>query len=269
MGRVNERLDRAAVDRVLRRANDLAPQTPELADGVEPDALIEAAAEAGIDPNAVRDSLAIERLGTQTPERRRRDRVVGPEVVVVERELHRSADAAVSDIDAWLTSLYRLVSERRSATSVRAVRRSDVTARVGRSVAASRGRGRLDASLVEVDAVPRLVGSTPAEPRCVVRVTAARSTARAVRLGVGGAMGAGGAGLGSAVVALSEAAVLGPIVGVPLLVGGGVVAFSGRSHADRLELEIERMLSRVDRNERPERFVDRVLGRARSATRPR
>ena len=91
---VADRLDREAVTRILARAHDLEGVPASDESGVEPAALIEAAQEVGIDANAVRDSIAIERFTVQVPARRRFDGVAGPAELVVERELHVSvADA--------------------------------------------------------------------------------------------------------------------------------------------------------------------------------
>ena len=60
VGDVSDRLDRDAVSRILARAQDLEAGGHDDQSGIEPDALIEAATEVGIDPNAVRDSMAIE-----------------------------------------------------------------------------------------------------------------------------------------------------------------------------------------------------------------
>ena len=56
--------DFGAIYGILARAQELESAELDSGVGIEPDALIEAASEVGIDPNAVRDSLAIERLLT-------------------------------------------------------------------------------------------------------------------------------------------------------------------------------------------------------------
>ena len=75
---VTDRLDRDAVARILARAQEIDDADPDDGEGIEPDALIEAATEVGIDPNAVRDALAIERFTVAPPGRRRLDRLSGP-----------------------------------------------------------------------------------------------------------------------------------------------------------------------------------------------
>lgn len=266
---VDDRLDRDAVERVLRRAHDIeASGATSTSGGIEPAALVDAAAEVGIDPNAVRDSLALERFVGPGVVERRFDRLAGSERVVVEREVHLTVDEAISGIEAWLAGVYRLSCDRRSESAVFARRRSDTAAKLSRSFAVARGQGQLGVESLIAEAVPRISGSTPNDPRCVVRISADRSTARAVRLGGGASLGAGGVGMGGVAAAAADALVAWPLVAAPLLVGGYVTARSGRSHADRVELELERLLSRVDRRERPTSLLGRVAKRARAAVAP-
>ncbi|MFK7916739.1 MAG: hypothetical protein AB8G14_01565 [Ilumatobacter sp.] len=263
-----ERLDRAAVARILERAHQIeSSRQPVEVGGIEEGALIAAAEEVGIDPNAVRDSLAIEKLSIETGRERRLDRVAGPAQVVIERDVRLGVDEVLVALTAWLSSPYRLVVDRRSESTLLARRRTDVVAKLGRAVNNAQGEGRLALAALTVEAVPQVVGTTPTQPRSLVRLSADRASPRAVRLAGGGGLGAGGVGLGGAVAALSETALLLPAVAVPLVVGGYVVARSSRSQADRLELELERLLSRVERGERPTGLFGRVARRARKATR--
>ena len=70
---MGDRLDREAMERVLRRAQELAweeTSDPDEAGVVDEEILIEAAGEAGIDPAAVRRALALERLVFAAEEQR-------------------------------------------------------------------------------------------------------------------------------------------------------------------------------------------------------
>jgi len=266
---VDERLDRDAVERVLRRAHAIeAQEAPAPDDGIEPAALVAAATEVGIDPNAVRDSLALERFVGPGAVERRFDRVAGPDRVVVERELHLTADAAMAGIEAWLAGPYRLSCDRRSASTLLARRRTDAMAQVLRSFTGARGDGNLGVAGLVAEAVPRLSGSTPTQPRCAVRISADRSTSRRIRLDGGALLGAGGLGIGGVVAVASDVVLVWPVLAAPLLVSGYALARSGRGQADRVELELERLLSRVDRGERPISLLGRVAKRARNAVAP-
>ncbi len=259
-----EPLDRDAVDRVLARAHRLEPGSPDDVEGIEPDALIAAAAEVGIDPNAVRDSLAIEKLTIAPPPARRFDGLAGPGEIMVERELELTVSQAIGGVEAWLSSQYRLICDLRADGSLFARRRSDASARIGRVFSSARGEGHLAATAVVVQAVPQTVGTTPARPRTLLRVGADRTTPRQVRLAGGGSLAGVGVG-GGALAAASGAFIAVPIVAVPFAAGGYLFARSGRGHADRLELELERLLSRVERGEQPAGFLGRVARRARKA----
>lgn len=260
-------LDRDAVARILGRAQEIeSVQLPSDSGGVDEVALVEAAVEVGIDANAVRDSIAIERLSILPAEEHRLDRLGGPMRLVVEREIYLPVDTVLGLIEEWMGSRYRLVVDRRSASMLMARRRTDVSAKLGRVITTAQGEGRLALSSVSVEAIPQVTGSTPERPRSIVRLSADRSAARATRLAGGGVIGAGGVGMGATAAALGGTMVLMPIVAAPLVAGGLVVARSGRWQADRLELELERLLSRVERGERPVGLLSRVARRARKAT---
>jgi hypothetical protein len=98
----------------------------------------------------------------------------------------------------------------------------------------------------------------------LVRVRADRHDARSLRLAGGGTVGLAGVGVGAVTaLAISPAVLVAPVVALPLVVGGYVVARTGRGHADRLELELERMITIVVRGERPAGLFGRAVRRAR------
>jgi len=265
---VPERLSSDDVRRILARAQEIETRADPADDsGVEPEALIAAASEVGIDPNAVRDALAIERFELEPRGHGRLDRLVGPAAVVIEREVPLHVTDALDGIEAWLTSVHRVVCDRRTDAALRARPRTDTSARVGRTVAGWRGDGRLGGvRSLDVEAVPQMVGSSPASPRSVVRIRADRHDARSMRLAGGGTVGLVGMGAGAASLATS-AVVVAPIVALPLMMGGYFVARSGRGDADRLELELERLISRVARGERPAGLLGRAVRSARRSVR--
>lgn len=253
------------MSRILARAQEIEAHdaSNDPGSGVEPEALIEAATAVGIDPNAVRDSLAIDRLTVRPDESRRLDRLAGPASVVVEREMPLTVGQALDGMEAWLASVYWLVCDRRSISLLRAHRRTDASAKAGRTMSGMRGYNKVGkVAVLQVEAAPQVVGSTPREPRSIVRVRADRQAVRTMRLAGGGSVGVAGAGAG-VIAVTSGFAVLAPIVAVPLLVGGYGLARTGRGSADRLELEIDRLLTHVARGERPAGLVGRAVRRAR------
>lgn len=265
-----DRLDRDDVSRILARAQEIEsrPESDDVTSGIEPEALIAAASEVGIDPNAVRDSLAIERLTVDVDEPRRLDRIAGPNSVVVERVVPLTVADTMSGIEAWLTAVHRLVCDRRTDSTLHARRRTDTSARVGRTLAGWRGEGRLGGvAALDVEAVPQVVGSSPTVPRTIVRLRADRHEARSVRLAGGGTLGLAGAGAGAAALA-TNLVVVAPVVALPMIVVGYGLAHSGRSHAERVELELERLVSLVVRGHRPAGLVGRAVRRARRSVTP-
>ena len=83
---MGEPLDRDVVTRVLRRASELADDGTPPVDGIDEEALVEAADEVGIPVDAVRRAIAVERLGP-APGGRLGDVVLGRSIVVVDAEL--------------------------------------------------------------------------------------------------------------------------------------------------------------------------------------
>ena len=79
------------------------------ADGIDADTLVAAAAEVGIPEQAVRRSLALERLGPPPADG---GRVLGAAVVVVEDELHGDAGDVLARLDAWFVSGHHLRRDR-------------------------------------------------------------------------------------------------------------------------------------------------------------
>ena len=116
---VSAALDRDAVRRVLRRATDLAGTEPvHLPDGggIEPEALVAAAAEVGIPEDAVRRAITVEQLGVPPSTR---GALLGPAVVVVDEELDGSADLALGEaVDTLRTAGHVELADRIQAELV-------------------------------------------------------------------------------------------------------------------------------------------------------
>ena len=109
---MGDKLDRETMERVLRRAQELADADPIDAEPpgvVDEQVLIEAAAEAGIDPAAVRRSLALERL-PDTTEPAVADRIVGPKTIVASTVVEAPSDEVLALLDAWLSASGKLVA---------------------------------------------------------------------------------------------------------------------------------------------------------------
>jgi hypothetical protein len=257
-------LDPDAVARVLARARELDVSVDVDPVGVSPEALIDAAGEVGIDGDAVRRALAIEQL-PEVASSGRLDGLAGERAVVVERIVPASPAEALDRVEAWLVSSHRWRCDRRD-DSLLARRPPGFAAAAGRLAGSIRaGRRLAGVASVRVDAVGLADGGPSERGRTLVRITADRLPFRQRRLGGGAAVGSAGVGAGALVA--SEAMVLVPVVAAPAVAAGYLIARTGRAHADHVELELGRLLSAVERGERPGGLVADVVGRARAAVR--
>jgi hypothetical protein len=224
----------------LRRATELSPNEYEKP-VIEPAALVEAASEAGIPIDAVRQSLAIERLGP-TFERHALDRLVGPTFVYVERTVDVEPDVVLERLAKWLKAKHYLREERSMPGEMTWSKRKGLAGSVLRSTRSITGEGQLgDVQLLRAQAVD-IDGS-----KCVVRVSIDRSRNRRGKLAAGSILGAG------SVAAFSGAALATPValIGIPVAAAGYGVARSGSRHATTLERELLRLLDSVERGRGP------------------
>lgn len=239
---MTESLDPDAADRVLRRASELAESGDDGVDGIEPAALIAAAADVGIPEQAVRRSLAIEQLGPAAGERPLDD-LVGSAAISEQRILAASPERVLDALDHWLVSGHHLRRERRRAGEGEWRRRSDVVGSVRRASRGLTGEGRLgDVRAVRAVAQPVDPGET------VLRVTIDRSGYRRTTIVAGGTLGIGGAAVGVTGLILTAPVAF---AAIPAVLAGGVVVSSSRHQADRFERELHRLLDAVEEQRPP------------------
>jgi hypothetical protein len=246
-------LDREAVDRVLRRASDMTasnPAVPGATGGLSEQVVLEAAVEAGIDPDAVRISLAIERLG-QPPPRARFDATAGPREVRVERIIGIDVDTVLGRVDDLLQRQHGLRRTRSGSDWGEWRRRGDAfgafqrLARTGSTNASLRKLARVEARASAID-----------HSRTVLRVVADRAPQRSEALVGGAAVG----GLGLAVTGIAAAAVSPLVVAAApvAVVAGAATARTGRAHERDLVANLEHLLDIVERGLRPVTLADDV-----------
>jgi hypothetical protein len=263
---VTERFGPDAAARVLRRAHEIEDDFVDPADlatdagGVSPRALIEAADEVGNNPDAVRDALALERFDALMPQRRRLDRVVGPAAIVVEHVVSRTSGDALDGVEQWLTTAHRMRCVTDRDGRVECHPRSGLGASLGRTLNSFTGGVNIKAvERMTVEAAQLHLGATPTEPRTLVRVVADRAPSRARR--IGGGSTAALAGVGAAAASVAGAAPLLSVASIGLFTGGYLFARSGSSRADKLELELMRVVTAVDRGAQPAGLVGRATRR--------
>jgi hypothetical protein len=238
-------LDPAAVERVLQRASDLTAHHPAVTNtpvGTSSEALVAAAAEVGIPADAVRMSLAIERLGPP-PTRTRFDGLVGAGWIVSERPVPADVDTTLGRLDDVLRKHHgmRRVRSRQDGGEWRPRDGSLAKAmRVVKQVSGDQGVGDADAIVAE---------AREADPhRTVLRVSldrrsqrTGRATGSAVVTSVGAAGLAVGATLVSPFVLIATPAVV---------VGGWATLRRGVKQATRSARELDRMLDAVEQGRR-------------------
>jgi len=235
-------LDHAAVERVLRRASELS------AAHVDPDAisaattdelLVSAASEVGIAPEAVRLSLAIERL-VPAPPPTRYDWLVGPGWVVTQRIVPADQSVTMARLDDRLRRKHGLRRIRTQQAHGEWSRRKGAFAHLYRAVKQISGeQGVSDAD--------RIVADTRSADldRTVVRVALDRRSQRTGRF-TGGAIvtSLGAAGLAVATTAIGPLVLL---ASPAVLVAGTATMRRGVRQAASAEVELERMLDGVER----------------------
>ncbi|MEO1063069.1 MAG: hypothetical protein AAFZ07_16785 [Actinomycetota bacterium] len=232
--------DESALDRIIRRAQELDEDRS--TEGIDEESLVAAASEVGISPEAMRESMAIERLGPG-PRRQVADRLVGPRRVVAERRIARPAGDVLRLLDEWLTSGHHLRRVERGEGYGIWRKRTDVAAGAQRAVKSLAGHASLGSvRVVEAHVVPI------DRDQALVRVEADRATSRRTTIGAAGGIGAvsvaGGAAAATVVPPLM-------IVAVPGLVIAGASTRLGRRTADRLDAELIRLLTQIGAGDRP------------------
>jgi hypothetical protein len=199
--------------------------------------------------------MAIERLGLPPGSH---GVLLGPAVVVVDDELAGDAADALAGIDRWLVGGHHMRRDRLRAHSGTWTRRRGLLGTAFRSLRHATGEGFLG-DLERIDAVALDTGTGT----CVVRVMADRRRDRRSR-GVAGAA-VGTAATAGAVVA---AVAIGPwlVLAAPATVAVGTgIAVSGRRRAQRVEVEIDRVLDSVDHGTRPVRLASDIARRVAPA----
>jgi hypothetical protein len=256
-------IDAKVVARILRRASDLERTTggDDEAGTIAEASLIAAAAEVGMSVDAVRRSIAIERLGP-LPVTHAGDRIVGPSQVHVDGEVAAPANATLARVDAWLVDGHHLRRDVLRSGHGEWSKRSGLVGVTVRTIRNAIGEGKLgDFERVDATVCETGTGSS------VVRVTIDRTANRRIAGGGGTAIAVGGMA-GVAVVAVAATPVA--LLAMPAAMIAGVgVAMTGRKRARATEHEIRRLLGAVGAGADPTRLsvdvVRRATGRSTAA----
>ena len=164
-------------------------------DGISEQALIEAAAELGVDISVVQQAAVEERLGLLVQRTQRGDALVGPAVVTVSRIVPGGPEEVLESVDSWLRRTGSLRRQRTGELSSKYSQRTDLAASAERTARSLMGTE-------ELSRLPRLSVSTTAAapsntadgPSTLVALSADLQAERSAWI----AAGAGVAILGSA-----------------------------------------------------------------------
>ncbi len=244
------------VARILRRAGDFerAGDMQDEAGTIDETSLIAAAEEIGLSVDAVRRSIAIERLGL-LPVARPGDRILGPSHVHADAEVDVPADDALARVDSWLVDGHHLRRDVLRSGHGEWSKRSGLVGVTVRTIRNATGEGKLG-DFERVDATARDTGSGSS----VVRITIDRTTSRRFAGGGGTVVAVGGM---TGVVVAAAAATPIILLAMPAAIVAGVcVALTGRKRAGDAEREIRRLLDAVGAGADPTRLSVEVVRRA-------
>ena len=255
--------DAKVVARILRRAGDLE-RTSDVQDeaGMIAEAsLIAAAEEVGLSVDAVRRSIAVERLGP-LPVARPGDRIMGPSQVYADGEVDVPADDALARVDSWLVDGHHLRRDMLRSGHGEWSKRSGLVGVTVRTIRNATGEGKLG-DFERVNAAASDTGSGSS----VVRITIDRTTSRRFAGGGGTVIAVGGM---TGVVVATVAATPVVLLAMPAVILAGVgVALTGWKRAGDTEREIRRVLDAVGAGANPTRLsrelVRRATGKATAA----
>jgi hypothetical protein len=260
-----ERVDRAGVERILRRALEIDADRPAVDDGgLRLQDLEAVASEVGVSPEAVRLAYAEERLraGVGVGQHPVLDRIAGPGVVRTTRLVPAPVPVVLERIDDWARHEHTLRLLRREPGAGEWVRSSGIGVAAVRAVRSVQGGATL-AKLRSLVAI-----AAPVDERTTLVLVAAdlRGERAWATAGGAGVAGASAAGLGALAVVASPLV----LVALPVAAGAGVaVASTHRRAVSRTLRELDALLDAVAAQRTPARLTDAARAVARRVSRPR
>jgi hypothetical protein len=256
-------LDRAALDRVLGRAAELAVSSPDSLESLTEERVIEIGKEVGISEPHLRQALAEERTRLVVPEE---PGIVaqyfGAGTASATRAVRGKPDAVLAALDKWMQNEECLQVKRRFPDRITWEARRDLVGNIkrgfnlgGRGYALSRA-AEVGATVVPVDADRTLVrlDADLAPPR--------RSTVIAASLTGAGSL-AGGATIAAVILVLNFplaiAALGGGAVALTGMAGTAAVAKAHRKLVARAQLALDQVLDQIEHGQTPKpRLLDQL-----------
>jgi hypothetical protein len=270
------RIDRAALDRIIRRAAELQTAEREIGDSLSPDEVMALGREVGIPGRYLQQALLEERtrLASLTPAGAW-ERVIGPTQVGAQRVVRGDPDNIEASLLRWMEENELLCVLRQQPGRITWEPLTGFQAAIRRSTAAFQGSKR-PFTLSRADTVSATVlGLEPGWTH--VALTATARKARSALIG-GGAAVAGAGALASILMIVLGAFV--PVALIPAPVGLGIGYGVLRGYhpvVARLQLGLESALDSLEQRassagrlppQRPPRIIDLLASEIRKALRP-
>ncbi|MCB1271737.1 MAG: hypothetical protein M9942_07355 [Microthrixaceae bacterium] len=256
------KLDRAAAERVLRRAVQLGDEAGAPEDSFEVEVLLEAAADLGVSGSAVHRALAEEQAGLLSGDRGRLDALVGPASISVARVVPVSAAQAMHLTDEWLRRQWAFRRIRAGDTVAQYRRRTDMVAsmqRTARSMSGKENAEKVRNLRLVVRELPRSTHTSNHEVSIVAVVVDLEASRSFAEMGAGAV--AGGGTLLSAIPAFGQGIWV-SLLGIPasFAMGAGVLV-ARRAWTGGIDEALEGLLDRVESGEAPPSVLGGITGR--------
>ena len=243
-------LDRAALDRVLGRAAELAVSSPEGLESLTEDRIIEIGKEVGIAESHLRQALAEERTRLVVPEEPGiTAQYFGPGRASASRTVRGKPDLVLAALDRWMLNEECLQMKRRFPDRITWEARRDLVGNIKRGFNLG-GRGYALSKAAEVGATVVAVD----DARTLVRLDAdleppRRGTVVWTTLTAGVSV-AGGAGIAAVVLVanapLAIGAAIGGAVALSGFAGAAAIAKAHRKLVARAQLALDQILDQLE-----------------------
>ncbi|MEE8573144.1 MAG: hypothetical protein V3T20_07755 [Gemmatimonadota bacterium] len=239
------RIERATVERIIRRAAELQAGDHDIGDGLTERELMDLGQEVGIPPGLLQQALLEERTrAVATAEQGITEWLTGPTRVAVQRTISGDGDRIQAALHHWMTDAELLTMKRRYPDRTSWEARQDMFSSLKREFKMGGRPYRLAHSREIVGQV------APLEPgRSHVRLLADMSNTRQSHL-VGAATVAGAGGIATAIGITLGVAL--PVAMIPLGLGlltGFAVARRRRGQVEQVQTAMEQVLDRLEHGE--------------------
>jgi len=239
------RIERATVERIIRRAAELQAGDRDIGDGLTEQELLNLGLEVGIPPALLQQALLEERtLAVATAEQGITEWLTGPKRVAVQRTMLGDGDRVQAALNHWMTDAELLTVKRRYPDRTSWEARQDMFSSLKREFKVGGRPYRLARSMEIVGQVAPLE-----QGRSHVRLLADMSNTRKSHLA--GAVTMAGAGGIATAIGITLGVAL-PVTLIPLALGlltGFAVARRRRGQVEQVQTAMEQVLDRLEHGE--------------------